>query len=37
MSAFFILIAGFDVFFPGEFTVSAFFSAYAGILMFAVP
>lgn len=37
MSSFFILINGFDVFFPGRWSVADFFAAYAGILMFAVP
>jgi amino acid transporter len=36
-STFFILITGFDVFFPGHFTVGAFFSSYAGVLLYAVP
>lgn len=37
MSIFFILITGFDVFLPGNFSASGFFSAYSGILLFAIP
>ncbi|KAF8544723.1 amino acid permease/ SLC12A domain-containing protein [Trichophaea hybrida] len=37
MSAFFILITGFDVFFPGKFTAQEFFSSYCGILLYMVP
>jgi len=36
-STFLILITGFDVFFPGQFTAGAFFSSYAGVLLYAVP
>lgn len=37
LSTFFILINGFDVFFPGRWSVGDFFAAYSGILMFATP
>ncbi|KAI5850148.1 amino acid permease/ SLC12A domain-containing protein [Tricharina praecox] len=37
MSAFFILITGFDVFFPEKRTAREFFGAYSGVLMFAIP
>jgi len=37
LSSIIILIVGFDVFFPGRWSVADFFAAYSGILMFAVP
>jgi len=37
MSIFFMLVTGFDVFFPGKFTVQEFFSSYCGILLYVVP
>ncbi|KAH8144300.1 uncharacterized protein LAJ45_11725 [Morchella importuna] len=37
MVTFFIIISGFDVFFPQNWSVSDFFATYSGILMFAVP
>jgi amino acid transporter len=37
MSTFFMLVTGFDVFFPGKFTVREFFSSYCGILLYVVP
>ncbi|RPA82636.1 hypothetical protein BJ508DRAFT_414052 [Ascobolus immersus RN42] len=37
MSAFFILICGFDVFFPSRWSVKEFFTSYAGVLMFLIP
>jgi amino acid transporter len=37
MSVFMVLINGFEVFFPGHWSVADFFSAYAGILIYVVP